>query len=743
MIHGKLLKDNVFTHLWQIPFLRFVWIVIEKVRKSFCYIGAVFGHDIKRTIMKTRLLAIAASVFCVVSLTGCNGVGPKESLLAKVNDESIYEEDMVLMLKDEKEKKTPDQVGQMLYERLYAGSALMSRALAEFPDLENEWKEMSKDLEIRWLTTIFRNSYVAECLTYSEAALHQFYNEHPQMFKLDSLMGFTGIRREVAGELYLTQNQTAYEGFLKKEFEMLKNPSAADSANAKQKFLQDVRHDLDKSIADSILVKYGFKVNDLPAIDARKYYEEHKDQYMTVPGYELYKIQDKDSLALVKKLPDNADLAAFKQAVVKPAKNKVVDPDSGYLGIVKQGFSLPYGIGVLPALDSILQGKSAGVVTPVLRGANNEFYRFYLASVVPSKQKPFDRVETSIIKAAENGDLLYIDSSAVLITRNGEPVFTEADLLKFNDRFVKRRMNKRGHNYLTNMLAEHFAYAEAAKAAKLDRDWEYRALVRSARIEFFTDHYLDRLSQNISDEEAKTWYNNVLAAENPEVDFETVKSQVKSMATFPVNLVKRDYYMGYRVMYAGKTFEQSFAAIQSRRVPEYRDLLKKRLMAEAYEKARIHLYKSDIPEYKPEVLAERALVVADSLHKAGNNDEALTQYRNLMFSYADVDSVFGKAIYAMAEIHNELAMYNDAEEEYYAYYRILPKYPNAEKAMFSRGFILNENLGLNPRALEVLEEFVKTYPTSDFKESADWLIENIKSNGKLQEELTKKIEGKS
>jgi len=57
-----------------------------------------------------------------------------------------------------------------------------------------------------------------------------------------------------------------------------------------------------------------------------------------------------------------------------------------------------------------------------------------------------------------------------------------------------------------------------------------------------------------------------------------------------------------------------------------------------------------------------------------------------------------------------------------------------------QGFVLNENLKQNDRALEVLEDFQKRFPKSELKESVDWLVENIKSDGKLADDLMKKIE---
>ncbi|MCF0222750.1 MAG: hypothetical protein HUK20_00635, partial [Fibrobacter sp.] len=114
--------------------------------------------------MKFSLLAMAASIFCVVSLTGCNGVGPNESLLAKINDENIYEEDLSYLLRSAREQRDTTAPEVLLYRRLYGSSALVSKALAQYPELEADWAENSKGMEIRWLTLLYRNSFLNECM---------------------------------------------------------------------------------------------------------------------------------------------------------------------------------------------------------------------------------------------------------------------------------------------------------------------------------------------------------------------------------------------------------------------------------------------------------------------------------------------------------------------------------------------------------------------------------------------------
>ena len=168
--------------------------------------------------------------------------------------------------------------------------------------------------------------------------------------------------------------------------------------------------------------------------------------------------------------------------------------------------------------------------------------------------------------------------------------------------------------------------------------------------------------------------------------------------------------------------------------------MSQRFAAEAYSKATVHLYDTGVSEYKPTMIANVLLARADSLYQAGKKSDAYYEYRKVMFAYADNDSLFEHVAYEMAQIESENENFLDAEGDYNAFYNMWPNSPNAEKAMFSRGFMLNENLGQNDQALEVLETFLQKYPNSELKESAQWLVDNIKSNGKLAEDLMKKIE---
>jgi hypothetical protein len=522
----------------------------------------------------------------------------------------------------------------------------------------------------------------------------------------------------------------------------LENPSEEEHLKQKKDYAGMHRRALRQEMSENVLEKAHIGLQEVTAVDAKAYYNKHKDEFMTVPGYELYHVQG-DSAKLANLFAETPTLEQFKAAAYTNSSNQKTAKDSGYVGHVKQNYALPYGIGMVNDLSAALEGKEPGFVTPVIRANDmKNFHRFYLAAVDPAKLKTYDRVGAGIEAGVKAGTYFDVDSSTVLITVAGKPVFTEADLLRFNDAYFHRALSQQIHQRMVQMIAETFAYAELAKEAKLNHSWEYRALYRFNRLEFLSSRYIDKklFGKDIPEDSLKAFYDRVGKYVHPGYTYEQAKDLLHKMALFPENMYKHDYYMCYRVFYAGKTYEQSMGEIYNKLVGEYTGTKTGRFAAEAYEKADVHLYDTGIAEFKPYKTADKLMARADSLYQAGKKSDAYYAYRDVMYGYAEDDSLFERVAYEMAQIQGENEEYMDAEGEYYAFYTMWPNSPNAEKAMFSRGFMLNENLGWNDKALGVLEEFLQKYPNSELKESAQWLIDNIKSNGKLADDLMKKIE---
>ena len=687
--------------------------------------------------MKKQLLALV-SLASLFVLNGCNGIGDKDTLLARIDGEKVYQEDYALLLKNAGGLKAVKN--QYLYDNLYSKAALSAKATQEYPELEEEWKAYYADLDARVLTMVYQRYYVSENMTYSDAELRQFYDANRSMFPEDSTGDFLSVRPLVASYYYVSKNADAFASYIKDTLK-LENPTAEDSLKAKKSFADIHRAALQEELSSDLLAKRKIEIKEIPPVDPKVYYNKHQDQFMTVPGYELYHVEA-DSAKLAGLFKETPSLDQFKSVAVANSKNAKTAKDSGYVGHVKADYVLPYGIGAVSELVATFEGKEPGFVTPVLKSSYNTYHVFYLAGIDASRLKPFDRVDVGLANAIKDGIYFDVDTSVVLITKAGEPVFTEADMVRFSEKFVRRTMNRNIHDRVVSMLAEAFAFADAAKEAHLNHSWEYRALVRQSRWDYLSEHYIQKKlgGENIPEDTLKALYDRIGSPIHVGYNYEQAKDDLRKVASFPANLYKHEYYMGYRMLYVGKTFDESIPVIYARRSDEVERLMSQRFAAEAYTKAAVHLYDTGVTEYKPTMIADVLLARADSLYQAGKKSDAYYEYRKVMFAFADNDSLFERVAYEMAQIESENEEFLDADGDYYAFYTMWPNSPNAEKAMFSRGFMLNENLGMNDKALEVLEEFLQKYPNSELKESAQWLVDNIKSNGKLAEDLMKKIE---
>ena len=684
--------------------------------------------------MKAKLLALV-SLASLFVLNGCNGIGDKDTILARIGKEKVYQEDYVLLAKDPRIPEMPKN--QLLYERFFSKAALVSKAVAEYPELEREWKDLLKEVEPRVLATVYQRYYVSECLMYTDSELRQFYDANRELFAADS-GDFLLIRGKVAQRYEVSKRQEEYLKFVSENSDPQKE---LDSLILLQSFVGKKLQDMREKIMNSIREEQHVEVHELPEVSPKKFYEHHKDLFMTAPGYEVYHIQADDSASLAGLFTGTPTLEQFKQAAVASSKNERTAKDSGYVGFVKKNFALPYGIGLVNGLHE-LDGKEVGYVSSVMHAEKGAYHKFYLAKQVPSQLKPFDRVEAGIANGVKSGMYFDVDSSFVLISKNGKALFTETDLRELNDKFYKRNLNASTHKGFVNMMADRFAFASAAEELHLNHSWEYRALIRSMRWDFIYDRYLEKLLEtgDVSTDKMKELFDIAGNPRNPDATFEESIDVLKAMLSFPQNLYKRMYYLEYQLSSAGKTYEQMIPEFYRRVNSEYRDVLGKKLAAQAYADGPVYLYDSSIPEYKEDYSVAGMMALADSLNRAGKWREAVEEYRTILLAYATVDSIFEKASYECAYILGENNENWSAEMEYYAMYKMWPDSPNAEKAMFSRGFILNENLHRDKDALAALEEFLQKYPNSELKESAQWLVDNIKSNGKLAEDLMKKIE---
>ena len=737
-------------------------------------------------------------------LMSCNGVGSKDTVVARIGSESLYKEDLDF-LTIQNGGNLNSESGKAATERLLFSLAGVSKARSESDSYDSAWKNYESVLKTRLLALTYAQVHLMMRLGYTDEELKKYFDEHRSEF--DSAATYMQVRNEVADRYYLFKNQDSLERYIQKSLPGKDEPVKAEILffegdslavlEMERNFNSGVSVDTLPSVhygaivqgreqgifADSSVVRAlfladsmaagsgrSFRVQEgqsfaffalkvlrrIPAVKAKiedyreefekkfivlrresmigmtrelqtnmgdvviekmvpkdlhKFYEDNKDKLMTVPGYELYHVAMKDSVVLAKTMVNVKDLESFKAVAATISENKETSENLGYVGRVKRDYALPYGIGMIPALWAELEGKTEGYMSSVIRSASDSLYHsFYVSAVVPAEQKPFDRVVKQLEEMYAS-DVGSLDPATVLVSENGKPIYTKADIMKVFNAEPGIPYNKETQDNITRTLAQSYVISKKAIEEKVNLSWEYRVMQRFARIEFINSCY----SRN-----SKTT--------------ETEKIQI------PENLKKFEFFYNRESSYKGLSYEEAVPQIVASLESKARLNEKTVSDMDAWNKANVFFVDSSKAGLVPITTGEGFLALGDSLARGQKFDAAVVAYRRVIDFFAQRDTLFRMAVYNMAQVYSDAQKFNDAVKCYEVFLKIWPDAPEVEKAMFSLGFFLSENLKQNDQALEVLEDFQKRFPKSELKESVDWLVENIKSDGKLAEDLMKKIE---
>ena len=661
---------------------------------------------------------------CGMALVGCNGFGADEGKFAQVDNETVYNEDIDLaVLTSNTGRGDIDNITKGVLTR----SAVVSKALQEYPELAENWKSYGKNLEDRLLTLVYQRFYSMEKLTYSDAELKAFFDAHKADFA-DSTgnVEFLDVRGKVAERLLLEREAEKFKA------------SGADTMS----FIRDYRQEMVRTTIARVKETYPVKIEDIVPPNPEGYYEKHKDEFKTAEAFEVYHVQMSDTAALSKLFKKPVTLDKFKEIASKRSENKETAANQGYVGKVKAGHALPYGIGVLDGLAEAFAGKPEGTISPILRNVRtHEFHVFYLVQEFPPEVKPYERAKAEVVNRMLTEGYLELDSNYVLISRDGQPVVREKDVLEIFAEEPGMPRSNTMRNRIVSSLAECASFAAEARSLKLDSSWEFLAFMRQTRDNYILAHYDEKVlaKTSISEDSLKAFYDKNGNPVRPKLSFEESKEDLNDYITFPENILKREYYFNY-VLNSKREIEDLRKQVFSNRVRSLRSNRKNRIEAEIWANAKVKIFKQGVTVDQAAAGIDAWVKEADSLYGARNYDAAIEQWKKIRDSYPDNDSLFAKATFQIAQIEAEAEQFGFAEAEYNVFYRMWPDSPDAEKAMFSRGFILNENLHKDSLALQVLEEFQAKYPNSEMLKDVNWLVENIRSGGKLAEDLMKKIE---
>ena len=523
---------------------------------------------------------------------------------------------------------------------------------------------------------------------------------------------------------------------------------------AQAKTLEEVRPSLETAFADSYRSRmmqtgadslkkaFGMQLEKIKIPDGRKYYEAHKNLFKMKPGFDVYHLESGDSAALAKAIDKPLMLSDFKELAASMSTNDSTRLHGGYVGVVHAGDNLPYGIGAMPLLFKAFDGKQTGEISPVLKSSSGRYQVFYLNKNVPAEIPPYEQIVAKVQKRMEDVGDFELDSSYVLATENGKPIICERDVLKLRSEIPASQRDMYSRNRLLPMMLEWKAFSKAAQNLEMDKTWYYKAFVTSTRVGLYNKMFSDSLQTgtfNVSDKDIHAGYEKfgkTIFGGAPE---DSVRLQIALyLSTSPLTL-KHEYYANAERYTKYKDFASAEPDVFKMLFQSERNAWFGRFRADLHKVDRIHVYDTTFLPLADPYSKDSLLLAADSSYKSRNLAAAEQAWEHLRMLNPSDDSLFARATFQIAQIENESEHFDVAQHEYRAFYSMWPKSPDAEKALFTRGFILHENLKQDSLALAVFRDFAAKYPKSDLMESVNWLIKDIESKGKLAADLLDKI----
>lgn len=514
-----------------------------------------------------------------------------------------------------------------------------------------------------------------------------------------------------------------------------------------------------KQVADDYLVQYKGKLTEgfLPRLkakygvvlrsqrdtatlaDLQKYYDEHKDSYISPETYEVYHIESKNKDLLGKRAKDAKDLEAFKKLASQIDENAWTKPAQGYIGVIKRDHCLPDGIGVMPNLWTGLDTLKEGLLRdPIQNPDTKKWHLFWMTKKFPKQQKPFDRVRV-LVKLDWNSErTTTIKPEDTLATWKGGNI-REKDILFLRQEIPASMQERYTRDALLDYLLTWHLASMDAKSVGLNDDIKVMAQREENKINYWAQIYQDSiLSRNGGLDSAtlkRTFEANrdYFTKDSSDKDYH---KYTKDIAAF-LTLEPKDFDIEYKTnpeRYRRDTIPLSFE--------ESKYEVFQNLKNEAYAKAAQKQTEKLMREFQVVILdptllptkiknSQEAYKQAQNLHYDRKLDQAIDLYQRLRTEFPKDEALQDSICFGLAQIYIEQEKYQQAMSEYRRLSYLYPKSPNNYKAMFMVGFIHAEHLKNDSAAVRDFEKMLSQYPSSDLSDDADWMIRNIRSGGKL------------
>ncbi len=654
-----------------------------------------------------------------VGFIGCS-TAPQDRVIAKIGNTSLYDSDAEFLaaIRPETHRNKAAVAADLQQTADIRRKAETARVL--FAGEQTSVQKNLTDSEEARLAQIYSFFYLHINMGHTNKMLSDYYKKNEARYAdSSSLSDFTPLvklREKIAADLFLEEN-----------------PELAAQVNDSNRtaVIDSCRRAILSSEPDKLKKLYKVEIVEIEPTGAEDYYKTHPEEFQTKTAYKLLSVSDLDSSALAKKIKGISVREDFAKIATQ-------------IPLVKQGNAI-MDIGMFPALDAEISKLGAKKITQILRAPDTQtYYVFYIDSIIAPQLKPWDRSKNLAKFYLENKGDFPLDSSVVLAKIDSNPFITEKDVLEEQAKIhpMRRAMFRRAA--VLNILIERRLYAKAAKEKNLDKSTEYLTWARQITDQIYAQILTDSLlttTLGISEDSLKAAYETEKDSLFLPKSFEDSKLDVAVWLSIPDISYRREFALNKRNYGQAEGWESiKRAAYKNIRYREFANI-QERVLAKKIVPVTV-IDTSWGLEFTSNNLAE---LVAQAKGQYENRElqKAKTLLEKARALFPQNDSLQKAASYELANIYQELGSYSVAVNEYQIITELWPNDPDVYKAYFMQGFVLSEYEKKDSLALIVFEEMLKKFPNSELSGDAKVMVDNIKSGGKIFEDLIKKIEDSS
>ncbi len=675
--------------------------------------------------MKSVKSATALALSLLV-LFGCSSErNDSDVLVATAGEEKIYASDIDFLKRTSSAYAKPGKERDAL-ENIVESRVVFQEAKQVVSRDSAEIRARLDALHERFLARVYDNFYLGDNLGHTDAELRKYFDLNRNRFASDSCESLEACRATVAESLYLEENADSLFRFVTRKVEEMQKVSV-EIAYAEASDSTEVSR-LESSLANgadlSEMKKIRFDSKSPSGIWAKADVRDSLFGNAPVPVGSV-RSTAADSKTIVWKL------------LLRREGEKL--PEEGRDSILKARFVAEYRDYAANGTDSLLRERYRFRVE---RPVYPEVQKYYAEHADEFNGAPLDSVSGQIERKLSAGGDLPLDSNYVLATLGGEPFIRESDAKALLEEIPPNIRMRYPRARRVQMLAGWKLRAMAAREANLDSDILLEKVRKDAEMSFYRDAFARELSKSgflAPEDTLRALFRRFGERLFPKVPFERIRGELGIFAMTPDREFLFEYYRNPD-RYAKTLDMDSIKVLVFRNsLGEFSSDWFERYRKGLYQKYPVTVYDSAYLPWADLFSVKDLEVRADSFYTARELAGAHFTWDRIRALSAEDDSLFSRAVYELARIDGEREKYEAASGEFAAYYAIWPESSNAEKALFNRAFILHENLKKDTLALSLFEKFQEKFPKSDLHESVDWLIRDIRSGGKLAEELLEKI----